>query len=61
MIVEFSDHTHYFDHDEHVQSNALNSLKLDIFKIIDGRIPFYFNNLDLLSPKNKSEPIFYGD
>ena len=32
---------------EHVESNALNSWKLNIFKIIDGRISFYFNNLYL--------------
>ena len=32
---------------EHVESNALNSWKLNIFKIIDGIISFYFNNLDL--------------
>ena len=36
---------------EHVQSNALNSWKLNIFKIIDGRISFYCNNLNLLPPK----------
>ena len=29
----------------------LNSWKLNIFKIIDGRISFYCNNLDLLPPK----------
>ena len=29
---------------EHVESNALNSLKLNIFKIIDGSISFYCNN-----------------
>ena len=28
-------------------------LKLNIFKIIDGRISFYCNNLDLLPPKPK--------
>ena len=33
--------------------NALNSWKLNIFKIIDGRISFYCNNLDLLPPKPK--------
>ena len=38
---------------EHVESNALNSWKLNTFKIIDGRISFYCNNLDLLSPKPK--------
>ena len=36
-----------------VESHALNSWKLNIFKIIDGRIPFYCNNLDLLPPKPK--------
>ena len=35
------------------ESNALNSLKLNIFKIIDGRVSFYCNNLDLLPPKTK--------
>ena len=29
---------------------ALNSWKLHIFKIIDGRISFYCNNLDRLPP-----------
>ena len=38
---------------EHVESNALNSWKLNIFKTIDGRVSFYCNNLDLLSPKPK--------
>ena len=38
---------------EHVESNALNSWKLNILKIIDGRISFYCNNLDLLPPKPK--------
>ena len=33
--------------------NALNSWKLNIFKIIDGRISFNCNNLDLLPPKPK--------
>ena len=28
----------------HVESNALKSWKLNIFKIIDGRISFYCNN-----------------
>ena len=35
---------------EHVESNALNNWKLNIFKIINGRISFYCNNLDLLPP-----------
>ena len=38
---------------EHVESNALNSWKLNILKIIDGKISFYCNNLDLLPPKHK--------
>ena len=33
---------------EHVESNALNNWKLKIFKIIDERVLFYSNNLDLL-------------
>ena len=38
---------------EHVESKALYSWKLNIFKIIDGRISFYCNNLELLPPKPK--------
>ena len=38
---------------EHVESNALNSWKLNIFKIIDGRISFNCNNLDFLPPRSK--------
>ena len=38
---------------EHAESNALSSWKLNIFKIIDGRISFYCNNLNLLPPKPK--------
>ena len=34
-------------------SNALNNWKLKIFKIIDERVLFYSNNLDLLPPKPK--------
>ena len=37
---------------EHV-SNALNNWKVKIFKIIDERVLFYSNNLDLLPPKPK--------
>ena len=33
------------------EHKALNSWKLNIFKIIDGRISFYCNNVDLLPPK----------
>ena len=35
------------------ESNTLNNWKLKIFKIIDERVLFYFNNLDLLPPKPK--------
>ena len=38
---------------EHVESNALNSWKINVLKIIDGRISFYCKNLDLLPPKPK--------
>ena len=38
---------------DHFEFNALNSWKLNIFKIIDGRISFYCINLDLLPPKPK--------
>ena len=38
---------------EHVEFNALNTWKLNIFKIIDSRISFYCSNLDLLPPKHK--------
>ena len=38
---------------DYVESNALNSWKLNIFKIIDGIISFYCINLDLLPPKPK--------
>ena len=37
----------------HVESNALNSWKLNILKIIDGIISFYCNNLYPLPPKPK--------
>ena len=43
---------------EHVESYALNSWKLNIFKIIDDRISFYCNNLDRLPPKIVNEPKF---
>ena len=36
---------------QHVESNALNNWKLKIFKIIDERVLFYSNNLDILPPK----------
>ena len=38
---------------EHVESNALNNWKLKIFKIIEERVLFYSNNLDLLRHKPK--------
>ena len=38
---------------EHVESKALNNWKLKRFKIIDERVLFYSNNLDLLPPKPK--------
>ena len=37
---------------EHIESNALNSWKLNILKIIDGRTSFYSNHVDLLPPKS---------
>ena len=44
--------THWFKRD-HVKSNALNNWNLKILKIIDERMLFYSNNLDLLPPKPK--------
>ena len=38
---------------EHDGCNALENWKLNIFKIIDSRISFYYNNLDLLIPSLK--------
>ena len=38
---------------EHVESSALKCLKIKYLKIIDSRISFGCNNLDLLSPKPK--------
>ena len=38
---------------EHVEYNDLNNWKLKIFNIIDERVLFYSNNLDLLPPKPK--------
>ena len=37
----------------HIESDAFNNCKLKIFKIIDERVLFYSNNLDLLPPKPK--------
>ena len=34
---------------EHVESNALNNWTLKIFKIIDERVLFYYNNFDILT------------
>ena len=43
---------------EHVESDASNSWKLNIFfEIIDGKISFYCNNLDLRPP----QPVFTLD
>ena len=41
------------DYCTHVESNALNNWKLKIFNIIDERVLFYSNNLDLPPPKPK--------
>ena len=38
---------------EHVECNALKSWNISIFNIIEKRISFYSNNLDLLPPKPK--------
>ena len=38
---------------EHLESNAFNNWKFKIFKIMDERVLFYSNNLDLLPPKLK--------
>ena len=38
---------------EHVESNALNNRKSNFVQIIDKRIAFYSNNLDLLPLKPK--------
>ena len=38
---------------EHVESNALNSWKSNILKIINSIISFYCNDLDRLLPKHK--------
>ena len=37
----------------HIESNALNNWKLKMFKVIDERVLFYSNNLDLLPLKPK--------
>ena len=37
----------------HIESNALNTWKLNNLKIIDIRISFYSNNLNLLPSKPK--------
>ena len=36
---------------EHVEYKPLNAWKLNIFNIIDSRISFYYNSVDLLPPK----------
>ena len=38
---------------KHVESHALKNCKLNSFQIIDQRISFYSNNLDILPPKSK--------
>ena len=38
---------------EHVEANALNTWKLKEYIVIESRISFYSNNLDLLPPKPK--------
>ena len=38
---------------EKIECNALKSWKVCIFNIIEKRISFYSNNLDLLPPKSK--------
>ena len=37
-----------------VKPDALKEWKINIFKIIDNRISFYFHNTHLLPPKPKS-------
>ena len=39
---------------EHIESDALKESNVNIFKIIDKRINFYFQNTNLLPPKPKS-------
>ena len=39
---------------EYVVPNALKEWKIDIFKILDQRIKFYSQNINLLPPKPKS-------
>ena len=39
---------------DYVDPDALKNWKLSIFKIIDKRIEFYFQNTNILSPKPKS-------
>ena len=38
---------------EHIESDALNNWKLEIVKIIDERVLFYSNNLDIIPPRPK--------
>ena len=38
---------------EHVESDALKDWKLNIFKIIDRRISFYFQNTNMVPRKSK--------
>ena len=53
MVSALNDYCIRWCKREHIESNALNNLKLKIFKIIDERVLFYSNNLDLLPPKPK--------
>ena len=52
LIMYINDYCTRWCKREHVESNALNNWKLKIFKIIDERVLFYFNNLDLLLSLN---------
>ena len=53
VVKELNDYCTRLCKREHVESNALNNWKLNIFQIIDKRISFYLNNHDLLPPKPK--------
>ena len=48
-----NDHCTHWCIRERVESNALNNWQLKVFKIIDERVLFYSNNLDLLTSKPK--------
>ena len=38
---------------EHIEFDVLNNWKLEIVKIIDERVLFYSNNLDIIPPRPK--------